>query len=136
MLYDALELIRLQERKIERITNTHKKIQKIEVDSVIKENFLRCGGAMLIRVPYDVVPGQTVYSLIEPEYSDNNEWEIEDEMVTEVGSRGFFVSGCRPAEEDRAIFFPWSDVGVEVFFSREAAENKIKMRNAECRVQN
>ena len=96
---------------------------------MIKRGFYKFGSGMLIRVPYNVVPGQTVYSLIEPEFSNKNEWEIDDEVVTEVGSKGFFVSGTRPAEEDMSIFFPWSDVGVEVFLSREAAIAEANIRN-------
>lgn len=80
-------------------------------------------------MPYNVVPGQTVYSLIEPEFSNKNEWEIDDEVVTEVGSRGFFISGNRPAEEDMSIFVSWEEIGKEVFLSRNEAMAELASKN-------
>lgn len=64
-----------------------------------------------------------------------DEWYIADETVTEVGSRGCFVSGYRPARDDIDSFFPWENFGVQVgseivCFTLEEAETALAERQA------
>lgn len=98
---------------------------------MIKRGFYKFGNAMLIRVPYHVVPGQKVWAMIEPEFSDDGVWEIEEERVTEVRSRGLWVSGCRPSADDFGCFFSWDKIGKEVFLSRDEAEKALKKEKKE-----
>ncbi len=69
---------------------------------------------------YDFVPGQ---------------WYIADETVTEVGSRGCFISGYRPARDDIDSVIPWENFGVQVgdeivCYTREEAETALAERQA------
>lgn len=71
--------------------------------------------------------GDTAYMLLE----DNvpvHKWYISEERVTEVGARGFWLSGVEPAEDDLGVFIPYDEVGSEAFFDRAAAEATMKIK--------
>lgn len=58
---------------------------------------------------------------------DPGRWEIcEPQKVTEVGPRGFWISGLLDEPDGMHMFTPWSALGSEAFLSREAAEAKLK----------
>ena len=58
---------------------------------------------------------------------DPGRWEIcEPQKVTEVGTRGFWISGLLDEPDGMHMFTPWSALGSEAFLSREAAETKLK----------
>ena len=77
----------------------------------------------VIVLPHRVEIGQEVYALLDKDFSDVPEERIAECTVTEVGSRGFWVSGFVPPQDDMGDFFLWEKVGEEVFFSREDAAN-------------
>ena len=56
-----------------------------------------------INIPYDVMVGQKVYTLLDQEIWDGEDL-IAEELVSEVGSRGFWISGCYPPQDDMGIF--------------------------------
>lgn len=58
---------------------------------------------------------------------DPGRWEIcEPQKVTEVGARGFWISGLLDEPDGMHMFTPWSALGSEAFLSREAAEAKLE----------
>ena len=62
---------------------------------------------------------------------DPGRWEIcEPQKVTEVGCRGFWISGLLDEPDGMHMFMPWSALGSEACLSREAAEAALKER--EC----
>ena len=62
---------------------------------------------------------------------DPGRWEIcEPQKITEVGTRGFWISGLLDEPDGMHMFMPWSALGSEAFLSREAAEAALKER--EC----
>ena len=56
----------------------------------------------------------------------DDEITIEECTVTEVGVRGFWMSGFVPAANDMSLFTPWHELGREVFLSIEKAKEGIK----------
>lgn len=59
--------------------------------------------------------GQKIYVPLE---CDGEEGEIVDELtITEVGSKGCFVSDCDPTEDDLGTYFPYRDLG-RTWFTR------------------
>lgn len=65
-------------------------------------------------------PGDSVYWLLE-----DDGWYISDpEIVADVGTKGFYLSGVRDSTEpgDNPSFIPWDEIGKTVFLSREEAE--------------
>lgn len=60
---------------------------------------------------------------------DPGRWEIcEPQKITEVGPRGFWISGLLDEPDGTHMFTPWSALGSEAFLSREAAETALKER--------
>lgn len=71
--------------------------------------------------------GAKVYSVICDDL--NNEVFVSHSVVTEVGSRGFWVSGYVPDEDDMTDFFSWEQLGVTVYASElEASMAAEKVR--------
>ena len=67
-----------------------------------------------------VNPGDSVYWLLE-----DDGWYISDpEIVADVGTKGFYLSGVRDSVEpgDNPSFVPWDEMGKSVFLSQEDAE--------------
>lgn len=81
-----------------------------------------CG--MHIRVPYKMEIGQKVYSVL-PRLFEYETDLVSEETVTDIGARGFWISARVPAEDDHGFFFGWNRVGVDIFFTREEAEDKV-----------
>ena len=69
--------------------------------------------------------GQKVYTLLDQEIWDDDDL-IAEELVSEVGSRGFWISSCYPPQDDMGIFFGWDKIGKDVFLSRDEAEKALK----------
>ena len=90
-----------------------------------EEDFKRDEGGMHIRVPYVLEIGQKVYSVIDPGWVEIDDVPVDEECVTDIGLRGFWVSGCRPYSGDHGVFIPWNRVGEDIFFTREEAEEKV-----------
>jgi hypothetical protein len=74
--------------------------------------------------------GQRVYTLLDQEIWDGDDL-IAEELVSEVGSRGFWISGCNPPQNDMGIFFGWDKIGKEVFLSHDEAEKALKKEKKE-----
>ena len=55
-------------------------------------------------------------------------WLLSEGRVTDVSAKGFYVSAYDPPEDDVEEFTPWTDVGIEAFFSKDAAEAAQKER--------
>ena len=67
-----------------------------------------------------IKPGDSVYWLLE-----DDGWYISDpEIVADVGTKGFYLSGVRDSVEpgDNPSFIPWDEIGKSVFLSQEEAE--------------
>lgn len=65
-------------------------------------------------------PGDSVYWLLE-----DNGWYVTDpEIVADVGTKGFYLSGVRDSDEpgDNPSFIPWDEIGKSVFLSHKEAE--------------
>ena len=80
----------------------------------------------------DVPPisvGQTVCMLLED--TDKETDPISVEVITEVGTRGFWLSGFTPSRDDMSVFVPWEDVGTRAFFSRYSAEAALQAKEDE-----
>lgn len=71
-----------------------------------------------------LIIGNKVYFILPDEIVDDGDDPICELTVTEVGARGFWVSGCDPAEDDMSAFTPWEDLGKTAFFSRSEAEKE------------
>lgn len=74
--------------------------------------------------------GDTAYFLLEDDIPVHK-WYLSEEIVTEVGLKGFFVSSFVPAEEDLSNYTLYDEVGVTVFIDKRAAENECARRNKE-----
>lgn len=74
--------------------------------------------------------GQKVYTLLDQEIWDDDDL-IAEELVSEVGSRGFWISSCYPPQNDMGFFFCWDKIGKEVFLSRDEAEKALKKEKKE-----
>lgn len=83
-----------------------------------------------INIPYDVMVGQKVYTLLDDQIWDDDDL-IAEELVSEVGSRGFWISSYNPPQDDMGIFFGWDEIGKEVFLSRDEAEKALKKEKKE-----
>ncbi len=71
--------------------------------------------------------GDPAWFLLEDDFPVHK-WYLSKEKVTEVSTRGFFVSGYISVEDDMSTFTPWTDVGVEVFFDQKIAENALRRK--------
>lgn len=72
--------------------------------------------------------GQTVYILLDDYGIEDAEELISAETITEVGTRGFWLSGSLDDPEGMDILIRWERIGVDVFFTRKAAEKALKER--------
>lgn len=68
--------------------------------------------------------GQTVYFLLECD----DEWCLSEDTVTEVCSRGFYVSAFSPPQSDHGHFTEYGELGGTVFTDKAAAELALKER--------
>lgn len=67
-----------------------------------------------------ICPGDTVYWLL-----DDDGWYVSDgDTVADVGTKGFYTNGVAGLGDIEACpdFIPWSELGKNVFMSREEAE--------------
>ncbi len=71
--------------------------------------------------------GDTVYAVLE-DMDSYGSYIIEDEQISEAGSKGFWVSGISDEPDEMHIFTPWSDFGKMVFLTREEAEKALEGR--------
>lgn len=75
--------------------------------------------------------GDFVYFVLEDAIAPGG-WFISKERVTEIGSRGFFVSGYVGEEDDISVFRPWDELGKSVFLTQKDAERaKLRMQKSE-----
>ena len=75
--------------------------------------------------------GDFVYFVLEDAIAPGG-WFISKERVTEIGSRGFFVSGYVGKEDDISVFRPWDELGKSVFLAEKDAEiAKLRMQKSE-----
>ena len=66
--------------------------------------------------------GDTVYVVCE----DDEGNFISENKVTEVCSKGFFVSSFDPPQDDMGGFELYEEIGKTIFFSKQRAEHKLK----------
>lgn len=72
--------------------------------------------------------GAPVWFIVQ-DVDDPGRWEIcEPQKITEVGTRGFWISGLLDEPDGMHMFTPWSALGSEAFLSREAAEAALEAR--------
>ena len=70
--------------------------------------------------------GQVIYSLIRVD----DHWYIEKETVTAIGADKFFFSTIVPADmTDAGDFFYYKAFGIDIFLTREEAEQAIVERS-------
>ncbi len=68
--------------------------------------------------------GDKVYALLEDDFPVHK-WYLSEEVVSDVSVRGIWLSGVVPAQDDHGIFCEWSEVGVEIFLSRDQAAKAL-----------
>ena len=102
------------------------------IDALLKEN----GGPMRASAPTEKEGGALWKTLRVGERvwflwfdDDACEWEIGQELVTGVGYKGFWYSGCLNDPLSAEAFVGWDRVGVDVFFTGEAAEERRRAAN-------
>lgn len=74
-----------------------------------------------------IKPGDAVYWILEDEVAPGG-WYISDpEIIADVGTKGFYLSGVRDSDEpgDNPSFVPLDVIGKDVFLSREEAEVEL-----------
>ena len=73
--------------------------------------------------------GDVVYFLLEDDFPVHK-WFISEEKITEVASGGFFTSSfTEPGIEDFGNYTAYTEIGVDVFLTKEEAEAKLKELN-------
>ena len=72
--------------------------------------------------------GGEVHIIIEDKLCEGGIYS-DPHTVTEVGSRGFWLSAYDPPRDDMSDFIDWSELGKTVFLSRQEAERAMKERN-------
>lgn len=70
--------------------------------------------------------GDTVYWIL----PDLDGWHVSKDTVTEVGSKGFWVS-MYTETDDMDDFTSWDEFGKTVFLTREDAEKALRERDGE-----
>lgn len=73
--------------------------------------------------------GDTVYFILEDEMVEGGFYVTPAHTVTEVGSKGFWLSSFVPAEDDMSDFNLWEEIGKTVFLTREEAEKALAERS-------
>lgn len=66
--------------------------------------------------------GSTVWVCLDKDICDDPENLIDENTVTGIGIRGFWVSAYAPAQDDTELFITWDRLEKDVFLSRRAAE--------------
>ena len=76
--------------------------------------------------------GQTVWFLLDDDTLPNG-WSLSEDRVAAVGKDGFYVPGMIGPECDPAniCYIPYTDMGVEVFLTKEAAEEAKRAKEAQ-----
>ena len=77
--------------------------------------------------------GDEVYFILEDEMVEDGIYITPAHKVTEVGSRGFWISCYDPPENDMGDFIGWDELGKTCFITREEAEKNLKGANDEQR---
>ena len=90
----------------------------VETAASLDRVLQREGGCIM--APVSV--GSSIYWVLR----DTDGWKIIPDQVTEIGSRGFFVSDGGPGGIDS--FISYDTIGRDVFLSFEAAEKHRKVR--------
>lgn len=72
--------------------------------------------------------GDTVYFILEDKMVEGGFYVTPAHTVTEVGSKGFWLSSFVPAEDDMSDFYLWEEIGKTVFLTREEAERALVKR--------
>ena len=114
------------------LSGIREKIQKVSFSN-IKERFLVLDliksyeeeyrdreGGMNIRVPYAMEIGQIVYAVLDPTLCDGE--IVDEEYVTDIGVRGFWISAKRPYDRDHGNFIAWNQINNDIFFTLEDAK--------------
>ena len=73
--------------------------------------------------------GDTVFAVLYDGIVE--EWYISEETVTEVGSKGFYLSGYCPPRDDMTTFINYKEFGKEFYLTREEAEEALAERSGE-----
>lgn len=71
--------------------------------------------------------GSTVWCVLEDKRAEGG-WFISEEHVTDVSTRGIWLSAFAPPKDDHGNFIPWKQVGVDTFTTREEAEAALAER--------
>lgn len=66
--------------------------------------------------------GDAVYFVCE----DDDDYFISENKVTDVSSKGFFVSCYDPPQDDLGFFELYDVVGKDAFFTKDEAEQRLK----------
>lgn len=87
--------------------------------------FLEFNG--VITLPYGVKPGDKIYY---PNFDgDGNTWQIDEDVVTDVCTKGIYVSDIVGADNNGCLIL-WDEIGETVFLSMDKAESVLR-RNQE-----
>ena len=68
--------------------------------------------------------GDTVYIILDDDMVEDGKY-IYPHRVTEVGSRGFWLSAYDPPKDDMSDFFSWSEFGMSVFKAYEETKRNL-----------
>lgn len=71
--------------------------------------------------------GIAVWLVLEDKSAEGG-WFISEEHVTDVGTRGIWLSAFDPPKDDHGNFIPWEQIGVDTFTTREEAEAALAER--------
>ena len=75
-------------------------------------------------IVFPVLPGDKIYMLLCDDVLENP-WFISEETVTEVCSKGFYISSYVPPRDDRGPFISYDELSRGCFISFEAAQNAL-----------
>lgn len=113
--------------------------ERYETKFIKKLDSSRCGNfkdrSRFIELPYALRVGDCVFFIFEDDDCDANAingWVIgEPQPITEIGSRGFWLSGFNDDRTRMDDFIPYEEIGKTFFLTPEAAEKALKERNDE-----
>ena len=121
-----------------------------DVERVIKDYFIECVNADMDSVELTEanaelcqrmegvafvsmygLPGDPVWFLLEDNVLECG-WYLSEERVAALGSNGFYVPGTLDPNYDpsNVTYVPYTDVGIEVFFTEEEAIAALKAKEA------
>lgn len=69
--------------------------------------------------------GDKVYWLLK----DREDYFVSEDTITEIGTKGFFVSAFLNNTEDISNFEPWESLGKTVFLTHEEAQALERLTN-------